>query len=99
MDRSTEFDTEDFSEFFTNILITSFQIVDSLILNSHFRHIGKHSSTIDSASGSRPEDLLDNFEFAAALNGLSFGNDLIGRSWISPETNFCYQSYENGKLR
>ena len=37
MDRSTENDTEDFSEFFTEVgLITSFQIVDSLGLNSTF---------------------------------------------------------------
>ena len=65
MDRSTENDTEDFSEFFTEVgLITSFQIVDSLGLNSTFG-VGKHSSTIDSASGSRPEDLMDNLELSA----------------------------------
>ena len=93
MDRSTENDTEDFSEFFTEVgLITSFQIVDSLGLNSTFG-VGKHSSTIDSASGSRPEDLMDNLELSAT-NVFSFGNSFLDDLGLT--YRISYQSYENG---
>ena len=62
MDRSTENDTEDFSEFFSQIgLISSFQVLNKLNINTTVG-IGQHSSTIDDVSGTRPEDLMDNLE-------------------------------------
>ena len=91
MDRSTENDTEDFSEFFTEVgLITSFKIIDTLGLNSTFG-VGKHSQQL-TASGSRPEDLMDNLELSAT--NVFFGNSFLDDLGLTYRIG--YQSYENG---
>ena len=62
MDKSSEFRTEDFNEFFSQIgFIRSFQFLDSLNLNTTVG-LGRHSSTIDSANDTRPEDMMDNWK-------------------------------------
>lgn len=93
MDRSTENDTEDFSEFFSQIgLISSFKVLNKLNINTTVG-IGQHSSTIDDVSGTRPEDLMDNLEIYA-LSVFSFGNDFLDNLGLT--YRISYQSYENG---
>ena len=68
MDGNTEFDTEDFSEFFPQIgLITTLQPSDTISLKTTVG-IGYHSTTIVEAGASRPEDLLDNVEVYAVFS-------------------------------
>ena len=93
MDKSTEFRTEDFNEFFSQIgLIRSFQFLDSLNANTTVG-IGKHSSTIDSANGNRHEDQMDNWEIYA-LNIFSFENSFFENLLLA--YRLSYQSFDNG---
>jgi len=94
MDKSTEFDTEDFSEFFPQIgLISTLQPTDFISLKTTLG-IGYHSTTIAEAGASRPDDLLDNVEVYAVL-APSFSNiDLIDALGLTYRISF--QSYDNG---
>ena len=93
MDRSTENDTEDFSEFFPQIgLISSFQFLNKLNINTTVG-VGQHSSIIDDVRGTRPEDLMDNLEIYA-LSVFSFGHDFLDSLGLT--YRISYQSYENG---
>ena len=93
MDKSTEFRTEDFNEFFSQIgLIRSFQLLDRLNANTTVA-IGKHSSTIDSANGTRHEDQMDNWEIYA-LNIFSFENSFFENLLLT--YRLSYQSFDNG---
>jgi hypothetical protein len=93
MDKSTEFRTEDFNEFFSQIgLIRSFQFLDRLNANTTVG-IGKHSSTIDSANGTRHEDQMDNWEIYA-LNIFSFENSFFENLLLT--YRISYQSFDNG---
>ena len=93
MDKSTEFRTEDFNEFFSQIgLIRSFQFLDRLNANTTIG-IGKHSSTIDSANGTRHEDQMDNWEIYA-LNIFSFENSFFENLLLT--YRISYQSFDNG---
>ena len=93
MDKSTEFSTEDFNEFFSQIgFIRTFQFLDSLNMNTTVG-VGQHSSTIDSANDTRPEDLMDNLEIYA-LNIFSFENSFFENLLLT--YRFSYQSFDNG---
>ena len=93
MDKSTEFRTEDFNEFFSQIgLIRSFQFLDRLNANTTVG-IGKHTSTIDSANGTRHEDQMDNWEIYA-LNIFSFENSFFENLLLT--YRISYQSFDNG---
>ena len=93
MDKSTEFSTEDFNEFFSQIgFIRTFQFLDSLNMNTTVG-VGQHSSTIDSANDTRPEDLMDNFEIYA-LNIFSFENSFFENLLLTYRVS--YQSFDNG---
>lgn len=93
MDKSTDFSTEDFNEFFSQIGFTrSFQFLDSLNVNTTVG-VGQHSSTIDSANETRPEDLLDNLEIYA-LNIFSFENSFFENLLLTYRVS--YQSFDNG---
>jgi hypothetical protein len=93
MDKSTENDSEDFNEFFPEIgIITSFDVFDSLSINTTLA-IGQHSTTIDNAGGTRPEDLMDNLEIYS-LNVFSFGNSFLDDLGLTYRIG--YQTYENG---
>ena len=94
MDKSTEYDTEDFSEFFPQIgLITTLQASDSISLKTTLG-LGFHSTTIVEAGASRPEDLLDNVEvyavFSPSFSDIDF-IDLLGLKY-----RISFQSYDNG---
>jgi len=93
MDKSSEFSTEDFNEFFSQIgFIRSFQFLDSLNLNTTVG-LGQHSSTIDSANDTRPEDLMDNLEIYA-LNIFSIENSFFENLLLIYRVS--YQSFDNG---
>ena len=93
MDKSSEFSTEDFNEFFSQIgFIRSFQFLDSLNLNTTVG-LGQHSSTIDSANDTRPEDLMDNLEIYA-LNIFSIENSFFENLLLTYRVS--YQSFDNG---
>ena len=93
MDKSTEFSTEDFNEFFSQIgFIRTFQFLESLNMNTTVG-VGQHSSTIDSANDTRPEDLMDNFEIYA-LNIFSFENSFFENLLLTYRVS--YQSFDNG---
>lgn len=90
-DRSTEFDTEDFSEFFPNIGIMKSYSVSEETLAIFDAYVGQHSTTI-APFGSNPDDLLDNLEVAASY-GLKYTQ---GSLTISPKYLLSYKSYDNG---
>lgn len=93
MDESSEFSTEDFNEFFSQIgFIRSFQFLDSLNLNTTVG-LGQHSSTIDSANDTRPEDLMNNLEIYA-LNIFSIENSFFENLLLTYRVS--YQSFDNG---
>ena len=94
MDKSTEFDTEDFSEFFPQIgMITSFQPSTSFALSSVLG-FGYHYTNITAAGPSRPEDMLDNFEVYALLSPLIPAFPLF--ETVGMTYRLSYQKYENG---
>lgn len=93
MDKSSEFRTEDFNEFFSQIgFIRSFQFLDSLNLNTTVG-LGQHSSTIDSANDTRPEDMMDNLEIYS-LNIFSIENSFFENLLLTYRVS--YQSFDNG---
>ena len=93
MDKSTEFSTEDFNELFSQIgFIRTFQFLDSLNMNTTVG-VGQHSSTINSANDTRPEDLMDNLEIYA-LNIFSFENSFFENLLLTYRVS--YQSFDNG---
>ena len=94
MDKSTEYDTEDFSEFFPQIgLITTLQPSDTTSLKTTIG-IGYHSTTIVEAGASRPEDLLDNVEVYAVFSPSFSDIDFIDALGLTYRISF--QSYDNG---
>jgi len=90
-DRSTEYDTEDFSEFFPNIGIMKSYSVSEQTLAIFDAYVGQHATTI-APFGSNPDDLLDNLEVAASY-GLKYTQ---GSLTISPKYLLSYKSYDNG---
>lgn len=90
--RSTEFDTEDFSELFPNIgVMKSFSINDQTIAIFD-AYLGQHSTTISAISGLTEEDGLDNFEIAASY-GLKYTGGALS---VSPKYLISYKTFENG---
>ena len=90
-DRSTEFDTEDYSEFFPNIGIMKAFAINEQTTGIFDAFVGQHSTSIASIGGSG-EDLLDNFEIAASY-GLRYKQ---GELTISPKYLLSYKTFENG---
>ena len=94
MDKSTEFDTEDFSEFFPQIgMLTSFQPSKNFALRSTFG-FGYHYTKITAAGSTRPEDLLDNFEVYALLSPSIPSFPLL--ETVGLTYRLSYQNYDNG---
>ena len=94
MDKSTEFDTEDFSEFFPQIgMLTSFQPSTNFALRSTFG-FGYHYTKITASGSTRPEDLLDNFEVYALLSPSISSFPLL--ETVGLTYRLSYQNYDNG---
>ena len=94
MDKSTENDTEDYSEFFPQIgLITSYNLSDSFSVATTIG-IGYHLTTISDAGGSRVDDLLDNLDIYAMLSPSFSDIPLVETLGITYRVSF--QTYENG---
>ncbi|MFL2938110.1 MAG: hypothetical protein ACJZ7A_03325 [Opitutales bacterium] len=90
-DRSTEFDTEDYSEFFPNVGVMKAFSINEQTTGIFDAFVGQHSTTIASI-GSNGEDLLDNFEIAASYGIRYKQGDLT----ISPKYLLSYKTFENG---
>ena len=89
MDKSTEFDTEDFSEFFPQIgMLTSFQPSTNFALRSTFG-FGYHYTKITVSGSTRPEDLSITLKCMHCCLPLfllsSFGNSWINLSLELPK--------------
>ena len=90
--RSTEFDTEDFSEFFPNIGVMKSYSVNDQTIAIFDAYLGQHSTTVAAISGLVEEDGLDNFEIAASY-GLKYTEGALS---ISPKYLLSYKTFENG---
>ena len=90
-DRSTEFDTEDFSEFFPNVGVMKSYSVSEQTIAIFDAYLGQHSTTI-APFGTNPDDLLDNLEVAASY-ALKYKSGALS---ISPKYLLSYKSYDNG---
>ena len=90
MDKNTESDTEEYSEFFPNIGIMKTYTLPSGTVAVFDAYVGNHAST----SNQDPTDSLDNLEVAA-----SYG--LVHRQGVfivKPKYLLSFKSYENGPL-
>ena len=90
-DRSAEFDTEDYSEFFPNFGVMKASRINNQTTGIFDAYVGQHSTTI-AAIGTDGEDLLDNFEIAASYGIRYIQGDLT----ISPKYLLSYKTFENG---
>ena len=90
-DRSSQFDTEDYSEFFPNIGVMKAYTLSDQTTAIFDAYLGQHSTEIASI-GNSPEDLLDNFEIAASY-GLKY---IQGDLTFSPKYLLSYKTYDNG---
>ena len=88
MDKNTESDTEEYSEFFPNIGIMKTYTLPSGTVAVFDAYVGNHAST----SNQDPTDSLDNLEEAAS-------NRLVHRQGVfivKPKYLLSFKSYENG---
>ena len=98
MDRSTEFDTEDYSEYFPNIGVMKTYSLGPNTIGILDAYAGLHLSTIEAvdAPGTTsdiPEDNLDTVEFAASY-GLKHD---FGKITFLPKYLISHKSYSNGQ--
>ena len=98
MDRSTEFDTEDYSEYFPNIGVMKTYALSSDTVGIFDAYVGIHLSTIAAvdAPGTAndiPEDNLDTLEFAVSY-GLRHS---IGDITLFPKYLLSHKSFRNGQ--
>ena len=89
MDKNTESDTEEYSEFFPNIGIMKSHTLSSETVSIFDAYVGKHAST----SNQNPEDSLDNFEVTASYGLIHRQGAFI----IKPKYLLSYKSYDNGE--
>jgi len=90
MDKNTESDTEEYSEFFPNIGIMKTYSLPSGTLAVLDAYVGKHTST----SNQNPEDILDNLEIAASYGLIHRQGAFI----IKPKYLLSFKSYDKGDI-
>lgn len=88
-DRSTEFDTEDYSEFFPNVGVMKAFAINEQTIGIFDAFLGQHSTVIVPSSGG--EDALDNFEIAASY-GLRYKQ---GELTLLPKYLISYKTFDN----
>ena len=91
MDKSTEFDTEDYSEFFPNIGVMKSYFISDSTIGIFDAYVGTHESTIAEALNT-PKGNLDNLEFAASY-GLKHN---MGDITLYPKYLISHKTYSNG---
>ena len=92
MDKNTETDFEDYSEYFPNFGVMKAFAVSQTTTGVFDAYIGSHSSTIATGLGI-PEDNLDNIEYAASYGLItSYGN-----LKLFPKYLISYKDFENGQ--
>ena len=92
MDKNTETDFEDYSEYFPNIGIMKSYSVSDATTAVFDAYIGSHSSTIATGFGI-PEDNLDNVEYAASYGLISS----YGNLKLFPKYLISFKDFENGQ--